>query len=403
MPALRPLRLRLFYIREIRFKTMDKRREAVTTSYMNPVIARPADAPPPIETGAFQAYFIYDVADVIDLTCLGSIAGGGTARAPLQLRREASPGFIEFPIPPVIARLPDSANGIGIRAKIFDYGVISVRLRIPFSGSWSAFAAFTKRLRSDDELPRLARTTLDALLADIAPALDEPHQPLAEEYFVFKIESFAAPVTSAQLLRDHAATLASLLLCEERTLTPGEQEEALRVSFSYFDDDLAVVQWDTAFVYDRREGAAAVADILEFANTQLLELRQHDALLDAELDTIYKLDDKNTSRSFGRKQAQQAADRVRFLIVDVLELTDRASNALKIIGDAYYARLYRGAAQRLGLRDWQQQIDSKLQSVGEMYRFFNDQAQTARSEFLEIIIILLIVLEIVIGLLALRH
>jgi hypothetical protein len=365
--------------------------------------AEPPEAPPPIAAGAFQAYFIYDVSDTINLNRLESISGGGTARAPLQLRRAASPGFIEFPVPPVVARLPDTANGLGVRAKIFDYGVISVRLRVPFSGSWTAFSTFTRSLRTDDALPRLARASLDALLADIAPALDEAHQPLAEDYFVFEVESFATPITSTQLLRDHTATLASLVLCEERTLAPAEQEEALRVAFSYFDDDLAVVQWDTAFVYDRHDSAGAVSDILEFANTQLIELRQHDALLDAELDTIYKLDEKNTSKSFGRKEAQRTADRVRFLIVDVLELTDRTSNALKIIGDAYYARLYRGAAQRLGLRDWQQQIDSKLQSVGEMYRFFNDQAQTARSEFLEIIIIVLIALEIVIGLASLRH
>jgi hypothetical protein len=360
-------------------------------------------SPPAIEAGTFLAYFIYDVADTIALERLGSIAGGGTARAPLQLRREASPGFIEFPVPPVIARLPDTASGISVYAKIFDYGVISVRLGIPFSGTWNEFAVFTRKLRSEDALPNLARTTLDALLTDISATLDEPHQPLAEEYFIFAVESFAAPVHSTQLLQDHATALASLLLCEERSITSGEQEEALRIAFSYFDNDLVVVQWDTAFVYDRREGAGAVTDILEFANTQLVELRQHDALLDAELDTIYKIDIKIQPRRFGRTEAQQAADRVRFLIVDVLELTDRTSNALKIIGDAYYARLYRGASQRLGLRDWQQQIDSKLQSVGEMYHFFSDQAQTARSEFLEIIIIILIVLEIVIGILALRR
>ena len=84
-------------------------------------------------------------------------------------------------------------------------------------------------------------------------------------------------------------------------------------------------------------------------------------------------------------------------------MTDRASNALKIIGDAYYARLYRGAAGRLGLKDWQKQVDAKVETVNEMYRFFTDQAQAARSEFLELVVILLIALEIVIGLFALRH
>ena len=135
-------------------------------------------------------------------------------------------------------------------------------------------------------------------------------------------------------------------------------------------------------------------------------LQAHSCLakrLDAELDTIYALDPKRPTRRFGRRQAQDAADRLRYLIVDIAELTDRASNALKIIGDAYYARLYRGAAGRLGLKDWQRQIDSKVETVNEMYRFFTDQAQVARSEFLEVVIIALIAIEIVVALLALHH
>ena len=55
------------------------------------------------------------------------------------------------------------------------------------------------------------------------------------------------------------------------------------------------------------------------------------------------------------------------------------------------------------MKDWQKQIDSKLQSVNEMYRFSNDQAQAARGEFLELIVIVLIALEIVIGVLTIRH
>lgn len=359
--------------------------------------------PPAVREGAFHAYFVYDVADTIDLAPLATVAGEGVARAPLHLRREASSGFIEFATQPVVARIPPTPSGIAVRAKIFDYGVVSIRLTLPFAGTWTAYSAFTRRMRNDDELESLASQALAGLLGEISPALDEPHEPLVEDYFVFEVSSFAEAVTSTQLLGEYADALASLVLCEERRLMPAESSEALRMNFAYFDDDLAVVQWDTAFVYDRPESAQATLDILEFANTQLVELRTYDKRLDDELDTIYALDPKRPTRRFGRSEAQGAADRLRYLIVDIAELTDRASNALKIIGDAYYARLYRGAAGRLGLKDWQKQIDSKVDTVNDMYRFFTDQAQAARSEFLELVVILLIGIEIALGLLALRH
>ncbi len=361
------------------------------------------DRPPAVERGTFHAYFVFDVADTIALADFTAApTAEGVARAPLQLRREASSDFIEFPEPPVVVSLAPPP-GFSMRAKVFDYGVVSIRLsRRLAPAPWDDFAAEIRRLRGDDELAAIARRALDELLVANGRSLDDPHEPLLEDYFVFHVESFATPVTGPDLLETYGAALASLVLCEERRVTVTECTETLRVNFAYFDDDLAVVQWDTAFVFDRRDGAANTLDILEFANTQLAELRTYDARLDAELDTIYALDAKRPTRRFGRKQAQDAADRLRYLIVDIAELTDRASNALKIIGDAYYARLYRGVTGRLGLRDWQNQIDAKVETVNEMYRFFTDQAQVSRSEFLEVVVILLIAIEIVVGVLALR-
>ncbi|GAC1443331.1 MAG: hypothetical protein NVSMB59_07670 [Vulcanimicrobiaceae bacterium] len=357
---------------------------------------------PEIAEGRYHAYFLYDVADTIDLARLASVAGEGVARAPLRLRREASSGSIEFEVQPIVARLTPS-RGYALRLKLFDYGVVSVRVSLAYAGPWAEFLDTARRFRNDDELTALAAVTLERVLTEIGYALDEPHAALLEDFFVFEINAFAQPVVGEALLADHASDLARLMLCETRAVTASETTEALRIAFAYFDDDLAIVGWDTAFVFDDAESANATLDILEFANTQLVELRTYDARLDAELHTIYTLEPKRPTSRFGRRVAQDAADRLRYLIVDIAELTDRSSNALKITGDAYYARLYRGAAGRLGLNDWQKQIDSKLETVDEMYRFFTDQAQAARSEFLEVVIIALIAIEIVLGVFSLHR
>jgi hypothetical protein len=358
---------------------------------------------PGVAKGAFRAFFLYDVADSIDLRGMRTVRGEGVARAPLQLRREASSEFIQYPVVPLIVRLPDLEEyGAGVRAKLFDFGVISIRISVPFAGSWDAFAVLARMLRRDDRLEIQARAALDEVLTEIASALDQPHDVLVEDYFVFDVDQFDVPVDAGRLTGELAAPLAQLLLFEDRPLVAGEEAEALRVAFSFYGDDLAVVQWDAAFVFDRPDGGEAIMDILEFANSQLVEFRTYDARLDEELNAIYALRPGRPHRLRGR-EASERADRVRFLLVDILELTDRTSNALKIIGDAYYARFYRATAGRLGLADWQRQIDAKLRNVSEIYRVFQDQAQYARSEFLEIIVIALIAVEAVIGIVALRH
>jgi hypothetical protein len=360
-----------------------------------------------IASGAVRAYFLFDVADTIDLRALRTIEGEGLAPADIPLRPHASTSYLQFPTPPLAARLPDATFGnlvCSVRAKFFDYGVISLRFSATVSGSLGDLADVANRMRRSDELSAYASHAIERICNELGPALDDRHPALMEDYFIVEVDRFEQAIEAEKLLHDQAEALAHILLGETAALAQSEVEEALRTRFSYLSDDLTIVQWDTAFVYDRRESSEAIGDILEFANSQLIELRTYDSLLDRELDSIYAMQPGGRSRSlFGRREADVAAN-VRYLIVDVLELIDRSSNALKVVGDAYYARIYRAAASRLGLADWQRQIDSKLASVGDMYRFLIDQSRAQRDSFLEWVVIVLIAVEVVIGVVTLmRH
>ena len=360
-----------------------------------------------IVDGSIRSYYLFDVADTIDLATLRTIEGEGLARADIPLRPHASTAYLQFPVPPLVARLPDVDLGetrATVRAKFFDYGVISLRLSFDARGPWNRLFDLTEKVKRDESTVAYAQKTVMRLCDELGSALKKRHVPLVEDYFVVDVGRFDVPIDAEDLLHDNPERLAALLLGERSGLSKAEIDEALRVRFSYFNDDVTVVQWDTAFIYDRRESSDAIQDILEFANSQLLELRTYDALLDRELDEIYKhLPERPTRSTLGRREAEQA-ENLRHLIVDALELIDRSSNALKVVGDAYYARIYRAAARRLSLTDWQRQIDSKLASLNDMYRFAIDQSRSRRDEFLELIVIILIALELVVGVATLvRH
>jgi len=359
-----------------------------------------------VASGAVRAFFLYDIADTIDLRRLRTVGGEGLAPAHLRLRPHTSPAYLEFPTPPLVARLLDEPVGemtAERRIKLFDYGVVSIRLSIPYSGPWQKFVRLAVALRNSQDLSRAAERTMAQVRAEIQDALDDPHEPLIEDYFIAEVDRFAVPISSADLEGAHEADLGALILGETEPLSQPHAASALRERFSYFTDDLTIVQWDAAFIYDRPESAEAIGDILEFANSQLVELRTYDALLDRELDNIYAMQPGRRMPSLLSRRAAEQAGSLRYLIVDVLELTDRSSNALKIIGDAYYARIYRAAAARLALEEWQRQIDRKLNSVGEIYRFLNDQARAGSGQFLEVVVIVLIVIEVVIGVLTLHR
>ncbi|MBK9202365.1 MAG: hypothetical protein IPP57_02760 [Candidatus Obscuribacter sp.] len=357
------------------------------------------------------------MADSIKLSQIKSLDGREFIPQPLKLTDLPAPAYIQFAVAPLVGYMAPLDSALGqaeVRVKLYDYGTVSLRFSFPFTGTWQEFLQMSRKLRFAEEIQQAAWRSLEQILASINDTLSKPHKSesqkeFLEDYFVAEVESFVTPMTAGELLREHSGALATLVSVEEKPLSYLQVEEAMKECFSYCENELTVLTWDQAFVFDDRAGADTVDSIIEFANTQLVELRTYDRRLDRHLDEIYRSKSESLrtnvwqSWTSGRLLAERQAERLRHLLVDVRELSDRATNAIKIIGCAYYARLYGGIASRLSLSQWQKQVETKLDCVGELYRYSHDQAELARSEFLEMIVIFLIALEVLIGIFGRSH
>jgi hypothetical protein len=156
-----------------------------------------------------------------------------------------------------------------------------------------------------------------------------------------------------------------------------------------------IATWNAAFVYDTPAGAQAALEILEFANSQLLEFRYYDQRLDAELASIYaRLQRPRRYEQWIGSHYRRAARQVHSLFIDVNELTDRTENTLKFIGDIYAARLFGIVATRLGLGIWKANVKEKLQTLDDIYRFAVEQSAISRGHFLEVAVVLILVIEL---------
>ena len=97
---------------------------------------------------------------------------------------------------------------------------------------------------------------------------------------------------------------------------------------------------------------------------------------------------------FGSRYTK-AARQVHSLFIDVNELTDRTENTIKFIGDLYAVRLFGLVAGRLGLDTWKADVESKLKTLDDIYRFAVEQTAMSRGHFLELIVVIILVLELV--------
>jgi hypothetical protein len=88
-------------------------------------------------------------------------------------------------------------------------------------------------------------------------------------------------------VRVRGAEVAQMVVGERGPLSTQDREEILRHRMSYLEADLLVPAWSAAFPYGGNAGAESTLDILDFANSQLLEFRYYDQRLDANLIRIY--------------------------------------------------------------------------------------------------------------------
>ena len=346
--------------------------------------------------GTIRALLLFDISEEIDLERLRPLVGAENAKREPAFRGP-SPEYVRYEQPPV-------ADSIGAceaferwpmhgRIRYFNYGIASVELRTEFSeAAWQDVISLANRWVLSDELEKRARELLKSRLDLVRPALVKPYPHwIAEDYYVIQVDSVGVPAD--ELLRDHGGDIAQIVRGEELALSSSERQEVLAGNMSYYPQDLLVVGWVAAFVYDTPAGAAPTVDLLEYANSQLLEFRHYDEVLTGVLADVYKRIEKKR-RGFARWSLVRQAEQLNTLRLDYSEVVERTENAIKFLSDMFYARAYRLAAARIGVPDYRNLVNEKLSDARDLYESLVNEFHQSRAFFLEVMVVVILLIEI---------
>ena len=362
-----------------------------------------------VVSGHVLALRLFDIAFAIDLMRAESLwadhAAGRTARSRLSA---TPPKAVSFGVPPlavfldpVMLTLPGGQMEANVTARLYSFGAVSLALRVPASGlGWDAYGTLLNAVADTidrDTEAAIWSGSLSQLTRVLQASFVRPSpSTIEEDYLIGVVHAFDVPTTSDSLLAQ--VDLVPLLSGETRALSDGARAELLRQRFSYYSDDLVVLTWDRAFIYEPR-GDSDVADVLEVANAQLLEMRYYDELLDDELPRMYDL--VETARRglnvFAARRYAELARRLYTVVAEVTELTEQVDNALQVTEDVYLARVYTAALELYRVRTVSAAVNRKLSIIRDTYTALYDEASSSRSELMEIAIIVLIAVEIVLA------
>lgn len=344
--------------------------------------------------GSVFALTLYDVCDEINLSQLPPLI---SSRRLTPAFKHTAPEYVRFESPPVLEALGpvllDSGEQFDGALHYYDYGVVSVLLQRPFSGGWPELQQLAARWISsvlfEDFTIRLVRQRL----ANLRAALRNPYANLlSEDYYIFHLPA-TEDVSAAELIRDHGQEISQIISGETAALSAAERDEVLAARMSYYNNDLIVVGWNAAFVYDTGTGADTTIRLLEYANSQLLQFRHYDELLTRELKEVYSFLETRRGRWSGWRM-RPAATRLRTVRLDVTQLTEHTTNALKFVGDMFSARLHKLCAAKIGVVEYQELVREKLRTAHDLYGFMIEQFQQSRGFLLEVAVVIILLIEL---------
>jgi hypothetical protein len=346
--------------------------------------------------GSVLVLIQFDVCEEINLDSLRNIFGARRQEASFK---HPAPGYVRFQRPPVVEQVEplilESGERLDVQIKYYDYGVLSVVFELPFSGDWDTLVGLAGRWVWDTDFASFAQKIVKQKIERARPALVKLYDTwLHEDYFVFHVRDIAGNPSAAELLATQGGRIAQIVRGENMPLSEGEQAEIMQSKISYYPNDLAVISWNGAFLYDSTAGAETVIQLLEYANSQLLEFRHYDELLTRELASVYDFMDHG-SGIWARWRTARRASRLHTVLLDVDELTERADNAIKFLSDMFSARLYKVAASKIGVTDYKDLVNQKVHTAEELYRFMIDQFHQSRAFVLELMVVIILIIDLI--------
>jgi hypothetical protein len=356
---------------------------------------------PFIKAGKIMVYKLYDVANEINLLKVEQNLEIEAKR--LRIERKPFSKAFEFANPPITLQLKslekvinDSKFTINVYSKAYDFGVVSIILEFPLIDiNITSLERLSLSLEDSEDIDRECRNQVTQVITILRDSLSGYEiSRFEEDYAIFFIESFYPEISFEEFLDMY--DISRLMFYEEKPIETRIKDELLSRRFSYYQNDGVILNLDNAVIVEP-SGSMEIADILEFANAQLLELRYYDHIAGRELDLIYEsISAKGALSIWKIKKYEGLAAKVIKTITELTEITEKIDSAVKVTADVYYAKIYMSALSLLRVKEWEDSIKKKLDIASNVYDMLYREIANKRIELLEIAIVILIAFEIII-------
>jgi hypothetical protein len=207
-----------------------------------------------------------------------------------------------------------------------------------------------------------------------------------EEYSVYCISGYQGdPEVYLSLFGDR---IVAFLKNENEQLDEEEVTATLASYLKYGKDDITIVDWDGAFIFDAAGDFNSNIELFEIANLQLLRSRILADDLDRRLEKTLQL--LRTPKTFPLFRSRD----IRKVLKEIIEIrtqsileSETIEHNIKLIGDWYSARLYTLIARKYHLDEWAKDIKEKLDMLEDVYTMATENFSISYRATIEFVIL----------------
>lgn len=223
------------------------------------------------------------------------------------------------------------------------------------------------------------------------------NKEFSEIYSVFMVSDYTENPES--FVEKHAPIITSLLKSERFELDPKEIEYTLSAQIKYAKHDLAIIDWDGAFLFDPEGDFEPIIELLSITNLQLLRHRILDREMDERIEKMVKMvrtpDKKYSLFKFPNRVINRQLGEIMNYRMASISAFQAIEREIKLIGDWYSARLFELAAKKFKIDEWRKSIKDKLESLEDAYSSLVENFGLTRKDRIEFIqIIAFFILQI---------
>ncbi len=190
---------------------------------------------------------------------------------------------------------------------------------------------------------------------------------LYEEYSILLVQE--AKPSPEKWLDKNAVDLATFIRSQREILDRAEIEEILMSRTHYSSKEMTVVDWEGAIIIAPNADFQSDIALLKIGNYQLIRYRMLDKSIELMLDKISETFFQN------KKRPRPTRGMIRQIAEHKLEMMlsfERAEQNMLLIGDWYTADLYEAIHDQFYLKDWKENVKSKLDSLENIVQTIKD-------------------------------